>query len=471
MKQISVIKVAFLVLMSAMLSSCHMHHKEKSASFLLSEAFSRESTGLDKRWWRSFQYPDLNKLVKQVLSDNLDLKQAWAKLDQARALADQARASWHPRVTAEAGAGRNRVNIQTPTGSSASYNNRYFSSVGASYETDLWGRISSLDKAAQLDVKAFQGDLESMAMSLAAEVAETWFSIIEQKALLGLVRDQVRVNKTYLKLVQLRYGQGLVSALDVYQQRQQAAGTRAQIPVAESKLRVLFHKLSVLLGQPPRAMNMENKFFKINQPVFLLPDLPKFPSKGLPSELLISRPDIQAAKTRIAAADHRAGAAAADRFPSLRFSASGGFRVAELSKVLENLVWDILGSLSGTVWDGGRKSAEVRRTRAVVKELAAKYAQTVLDAFQEVENALVREKYQHIYLEELQKQVNYSKKSLEEARTRYLNGLDDYLRVLTSLKSLQSLEQTQISAKRQLLSYRIQVYRSLGGAWEVGSGK
>ncbi len=303
-------------------------------------------------------------------------------------------------------------------------------------------------------MKASQSDLETMVMSLTAEVAETWFSIIEQKALLNLAREQLKVSETYLKLIQFRFGQGQASALDVYQQRQQSAGIRSKIPPIESGLRVFLHKLSVLLGEPPGA--------DIAAPHGNLPDLPDLPMTGLPSALLKSRPDIQAAHFRVAAADHRIGAAIADRFPSLGLTASGGFRATELAELFENLIWDILGNLSGTLLDGGRKSAEVRRNRAVLEELTAKYVQTVLGAFQEVEDALVREEQQQIFLDKLNEQIRYAKMSLKESRSRYLNGLDDYLRVLTSLESLQNLEQKLISAKKQLLSHRIQLYRAIG---------
>jgi NodT family efflux transporter outer membrane factor (OMF) lipoprotein len=309
-----------------------------------------------------------------------------------------------------------------------------------------------------LDVKAAHSDVDAMRISLSAETAETWFSIIEQNALLALVQEQLKTNETYLKLVQLRFGQGLVSSLDVYQQQQQVAGTRAQIPLLESRLKVLRHKLAVLTGQPPQE--------DISHLRYDLPELPDIPAIGLPSELLTARPDIKAAQYRVSSADLRAGAAVADRFPSLKLSASGGFRATELSELFENLVWDILGNISATLWDGGRKNAEIKRTNAVLKERLAFYAQTALEAFQEVEDALVKEEYQRNYLKELEKQIKYSEKSLEEARSRYLNGLDDYLRVLTALTSLQNLEQNLIGAKKLLLSHRIQLCRALGGGWK-----
>lgn len=435
-------------------------HRTGSVSVLTPDKFSRTGIAeLNKRWWESFGDPELNRLADRVLADNLSLKQAWARLEQAKAAAQQAAASWHPQITAEAGAGRTRSNSATTSGGTESYDsNRYLTTGSVSYEADLWGRIASLSKAANAEAAASKSDLDAMAVSLTAEVAETWFSIIEQNALLHLTHKQSEVSQTYLKLIQLRFGQGLVSALDVWQQRQQLAEIRSQIPLLESKLQVLLHKLAVLAGQPPRT---EIAPFPLS-----LPNLPALPATGLPSELLKSRPDVEAARLRATASDARLGAAISDRFPAFRLSASGGFRAAKVSELFESLIWDILGNVSGTVWDGGRKSGEIDKNRAVLKERAAQYVQTALGAFQEVEDALIREDRHRDYLEKLASQLDFAKKSLNEARSRYLNGLSDYLTVLTSLKSVQSLEQNLISAQKQLLSYRIQLYKALGGGWQ-----
>ncbi|MDM8524463.1 efflux transporter outer membrane subunit [Desulfococcaceae bacterium HSG8] len=412
-------------------------------------------------WWEDFHDPALNSLVGKALADNQGLKQAYARLKQAWAVADQARASRWPSVTTDAGAGRSRINVETQTGSKALYNTQYSAGAGVSYEVDLWGRIASLTRAAELDAGASQEDLETIGMSLAAEVSETWFSVVEQNAMLRLAQEQLDVSQTYLKLIQVRFGQGQSSALDVYQQRQQAAGIRAQLPLIESKRRVSLHKLAVLLGQSPQEEPELAGKTDLNRVV--LPELHDLPSAGIPADILKSRPDIQAARFRVKAADHRVSAAISDRFPSLRLTASGGFRATELARLFENLIWDILGNLSGTLWDGGRKSAEIRRTRAVLEERTAAYVQAVLTACQETEDALVREEHQRTYIDKLEAQISFARVSLEESRAHYLNGLDDYLRVLTALKSVQELEKALISAKKQLLSYRVQLYRALGG--------
>jgi NodT family efflux transporter outer membrane factor (OMF) lipoprotein len=447
----------FIAIFTALfLCACYTHHPEP-VSVSIPENFSVTGTAsLNSRWWEEFQDPELNRLVSQVLSDNLNLKQALARLKQAGALADQTAGYWHPQANIGADAGRSRTNVSAGTETVAVYSNRYVASAAVSYEIDLWGRIAALNAAAQLDENASQNDWEAMSVTLAAETAETWFSLIEQNALLRLAQDQLEVNQKYLKLIQLRFAQGQASALDVYQQRQQAEGSQAYILPIQSTIQSLLHKLAVLSGQPPRNPVTEGHAN--------LPELPKLPNTGLPSALLKARPDLQAALIRVIAADYRVGAAIADHFPSLSLSLSGGFRASELPELFENMVWDIVGSLSGTLWDGGRKAAEVRRVRAVLEERVAAYIQTCLEAFQEVEDALVKETHQREYLEKLKAQVGFAKKALEQSRMHYLNGQDDYLRVLTAMNSLHTLEQRLISAEKQLLSYRIQLYRALGGS-------
>jgi len=446
------------VLTTVLLCSCQKYRME-DAALRVPDTFSHElAQGTVSpelvQGWESFHEPELNRLIRRLLADNPGLRQAWARLEQAGAMADQAAASSWPVLTTNIGAGRSRSNVPSASGTSAAYANQFSTSAAASYELDLWGRISASDKAAKLNYEASRSDAEAMSVSLIAELAETWFSIIEQKALLHLLGEQLKVSETYLKLTKLRFGHGEASALDVYQQHQQVIATRAQTPLLESKLQVLLHKLAVLMGQPPRSL--------IAKPHANLPNLPSLPSAGLPLTLLKKRPDIRAAQLRLAAADQKTAAAIADSFPSLRLSASAGFRASKLAELFENMVWDVLGNLSGTLWDRGRKSAEVRRNRAVMRERAALYVQTALRAFQEVEDALVLEAHQRAYIEKLDTQTALARKSLEESRIRYLNGLNDYLRVLTALKSVQLLEQNLISAKKLLLSHRIRLYRALG---------
>ncbi|MFH1740383.1 MAG: efflux transporter outer membrane subunit [bacterium] len=437
--------------------SCAVHQVRHDAlpPASVPEHFSDSGGTVDPpdRWWVAFNDPALNTLVESTLSDNLDLGTAWARLDQARALARIAGANNSPTLDLSTGARRGRMQEFMGTTTDSQF------SLGFStaYEVDLWKRIDSLESAAELDVLATRQDLEATALALTSQVAQFWFSIIEQRSQRGLLSDQIQISETFLELVELRFGQGRASAVDVYQQREQVASVRAQIPNVESRTQVLLNQLAVLLGQSPTTdVSAEGEE---------LPELPPQPLVGIPMELLQKRPDIRSAQIRIAAADHRLAAAIADRLPTLRLGGQSSYGGSEIGDLFSNWMWNLAANLVTPVIDGGRRKAEVERNRAVITERLHQYEKAVLTALQEVENVLVREQKQTTYVKELETQLDIARKTLEESRSRYTNGLTDYLPVLTALQSVQRLERTLLTAHLDLISFRIDLYRSLGGAW------
>lgn len=413
------------------------------------------------RWWEDFGDEELTGLVDRALADSLQLRQTWARLNQAEALASQAGASFQPNVNAELSASRSRRNITAPGPDGATTraftSNAYSASIPVAYEVDLWGKLRSRARAAAFDAFASRDDVESAAMTLTASVAENWYNVIEQRAKQKLLRQQLMTNEAFLELVMLRFGQGESSATEVLQQRQQVQSTRAQVSLVEAREQVLVQQLAVLLGRGPGALVTTRREE--------LPKLPTLPSAGLPSELLKRRPDVRAAQRRVVAADYRVGEAIANRYPSLTLSGSVGYSSLSLSELFDSFVWSVMGSISASLWDGGRRAAEVDRTRAVLEERLMGYGQTLLTAVLEVESSLVNEKQQIANIEELERQVDTSRQTLDIARLRYQQGLTDFLPVLTSLQSLHMAEQNLLSSKRQLLSHRIQLCRALGGTW------
>lgn len=406
-----------------------------------------------ERWWESFQDPGLNRAVDGVLTGNLDLRRAWARLEQASAILDGADASYWPQINANAELRRNRQAF--PFG--AFLNTSYPLGLSASYEVDVWGRVAASSNAAELEFEATRQDLEAAAMTLAAQVTEAWFNLSEQHAQVALAKSQIDANRTALELVELRFEQGLVSALDVYQQRQLLVGSEAQLPLAEGRLEVARHQLAVLLGRPPREATAA--------PAGALPDPPPLPATGVAADLLERRPDLRAAAFRVAAADYRVAAAIANRLPTIRLSASTGFNAFWDASPFSNWIWSLAAGLTAPIFDGGRLSAEQDRNEAVMKELVAGYGQTLLVAMREVEDALVQEDTQRRHLEQLVVQTEVASAALREARERYTAGLSDYLPVLTAMSAHQAAQRSELAARRLLLSYRVQLHRALGGHW------
>ena len=288
-------------------------------------------------------------------------------------------------------------------------------------------------------------------------MADRWLREVELKSRLELARRQVETNRTYRELLLLRRRRGLATALAVFQQEQIVAATEALIPVLESELETVRHELAVLLGRPPRA--------DLGLEADRLPVRPPLPELGLPSRLIENRPDIQAAFSRLESADWGVSAARANRLPALTLTGSAGYRSGDFSSLFDNWFAAFAGGLLAPLIDGGSRAAEVDRTRAAAEEQLAAYRETVLQALREVENALVREEKQAGYLVSLRRQLTAAENALAQARLRFRNGEIEYLDVLSSLSSSQALERELLIAERDILRYRVALYRALAGGW------
>ncbi|MCB9786855.1 MAG: efflux transporter outer membrane subunit [Deltaproteobacteria bacterium] len=444
-------------------SGCMVHRVEHDPVPAVTppEAFS--ATGGEaaptERWWTDFGDPGLDAAVARALDGNLDLQRAFARLLQADAVARQGKAALFPTVDASLGFSRSRSNFFAgePIGKISTTNSLFNISATAAYEVDVWGKARSTKQAAALEREATRQDLEAVAAMLAANVARTWFLLAEQQALLRLLDEQLAVSRDYTDLVRLRFKQGLAGALDVRQQEQQIIELESQIPQARASVAVLRTQLAVLQGLPPEA--------PIALPDGLAPAPDALPAVGVPADLLNRRPDLRAARARVVAADFRVGVALADRFPSLRLSASTGFQDKSPAELFTSWIWSFVANLVGPIFDGGRRKAEVARTRAVLEDAVLAYGQSLLTALKEVEDALAQEGFQRELLVSLDELASRARLTLDEARTRYVNGLVDYLPVLSALQSLQSVERRRISASRQLVSLRVDLYRALGATW------
>jgi len=413
--------------------------------------YSVEGADSTPRWWESFQSVELNSLVEEVLTGSPTIQQAWARLAQAEAVAKKAGASRWPSLRAEGDGKVSRDSIN--------YTNveRYSVGLTASYELDLWGRIKSQTAAAALDREGSRESLNTAVITLASQTALRWSGIVSQQMQTKLIRKQLESNKTSLELVELRFRKSQATALDVYQQRQAVANTEARIPLAELREQLLRNELAALLGRAD--------FQSLEIYAEELPSIGKLPTIGIPAEVLANRPDVRQAGLKLRSADWSVSAARADRLPAIRLSASGDYASADISDLFDDWYANLIGNITGPIFEGGRRKAEVKRTRAVVDERLAAYRETVLNAMKEVEDALISEQKQQDYLVALDRNVELSRHSYNEALNRYRNGLSQYLPVLVELVSLQALERDRVAAHYDLLQTRINLYRALGGSW------
>lgn len=422
----------------------------------LPDSFSIQDSIYDprQRWWETIGDEQLNGFVDEALSDNQALLSYWARFERAQAQARKAGADLKPSLAGVADASYTKVQ----TGDDGSIENEsYAIGLIAAYEVDLWGRIRATHESALLEAEASREDLNAAAMTVAAEVADRWIAILSQRLQRQLLEQQLATNKTYLELVELRFRKSLASALDVFQQRQLVERVKAQLPLIEMQERMLENQLAILLGrmpnQAPRISRQE------------LPVIAAVPAAGLPVQLLQNRPDIAAALRRMEASDQDLAAARADRLPALRLTGGAAYDNDELAALFDNWVVNLAASVTAPIFDGSRRKAEVEINLAAVQLQLAEYRQIVLSAVREVEDALISETKIREHIAALENQLQAGQNALSEARTRYVNGLNDYLPVLTQLLSVQNLENDLIQRHEDLLVARISLYRAIGGSW------
>ena len=413
--------------------------------------YAENGTDTTNRWWENFQSLELNGLISEALTNSPSIQQAWARLAQADAVAAKTGAARYPALDYSGRASGTRNEGTSGT------TELYTAGLAASYEVDLWGRVQSTARAARIDYEASRENLNTAAISLAAQVGIAWNAIIAQRLQTELIHRQIEANRTSLELIELRFRKSLASALDVYQQRQTVAASESLIPRAELAEELQHNQLAVLLGRA------DFQSLEINQKK--LPDIGKLPAIGIPADVLANRPDVRRAGLRLQAADWQVSAARADRLPAIRLTGSLDYSSSDISNLFDDWAANLAASITGPIFDGGRRKAEVARTRAVVDERLAAYRETVLNAIKEVENALASERKQHEFIESLDKRLEAARRSYEESVNRYRNGLIEYTTVLIQLNSLQGLERDRIEAQLNLINDRIALYRALGGSW------
>lgn len=409
---------------------------------------------LTQRWWLSFNDPALERLMDRVLAGNLSLMAAGDRLDQAAAVAAKAGAERFPAVAFETSGAR----IWQDDNGARETRNSFSAGFTASYELDLWGRVRAAREAAGFDFLARAEDLKTAGITLSAQAADTWYSWLEQNGLQNLFEEQLETNRKILELVTLQFRTGQTGIGDVLQQRQLVEAGRGELALAVARTRVLGHQLDLLAGEVPGSHSV----LAATEAVAL----PSLPATGVPAELLQRRPDVRSAWFLLQAADQRVAAAIADRFPKIGLSGRLETSAGQADDLFQNWLSSLAANLAGPLLDGGRRRAEVDRASAAAAEALHDYGQTVLVALREVEDALVRERQQSDYLASLDQQIKLAALAEDSLRDRYLQGAVDYQRVLTARLSLQSLQRRQLTARRELLGYRIDLCRALAGGWE-----
>jgi len=418
------------------------------------------------RWWTAFGDPTLDALVEEALRSNDGLATAWYRLRAARALAERAGSNLFPDLDAELGAtvfsseGENGGGDLTDAFDGGSGEELRLG-LAAAYEVDLWGRVRAGVEAEELRAEAAESDYRSAALSLAAEVARTWFQLLEAREQLALIDRQIEANAKAARLLENRFGGGQVRGVDILRQRQLVEATREERLVAQSRLAVLSHLLAVLLGRAPRA--------EPPAAPAALPELPPRPETGLPAELIQRRPDLLAAHRRLRAADRDLAVAVAERYPRLTLTASVATEDGGGAELFDDWVRSLSAGLLAPVFRAGELEAEAERAEALARQRLHEYAEATLVAWREVEDALVQEARQLERVRSLETQLRLAEQAYGQLRIEYLNGQRGYVDPLLALADQQELGRGLISARRTLLEFRIALYRALAGGFDPGT--
>ncbi len=405
-------------------------------------------------WWESFKSPELNRIMGLALNENFSVLKGISRVEQARYKASRAQSWFYPELGGSAGVGTQKLKHK---GQESISTDDWSLGLNAAYEVDLWGRVRAFRTSETEKFSATREDLKAARLSVSGALAETWVDLIENRRHQDLLKRQIELQKRLLEVIILRFPLAQATALDIYQQQQVVEKLKsALIPVVNNQ-EILKRRLALLCGRT----ELEEKFLSARR----FPEVGKLPELGLPADLLAARPDIKAAGLRLKATEWEVVAARADRLPALRLTASGSSFGDDSGSIFDNWIYNLAANLAGPIFDGGRRRAEVERTRALVDERLQNYREVVVKAVIEVEDALTREQDAAATLASFKKQRALADKTLREARRRYLNGNGDFLNVLKEeLNSLQ-LDHDIISQQSRIIGARINLYQALGGSW------
>ena len=462
MKTIRLIGLSITVLLTASCATpMKTEQREQAVEKAVGESIASPtewSTELEKkvkvptRWLESFNDPAMLKLIEEAKRNNIDLQVAAGNMDKAWLLAKQSGAALKP--TADLSLGRAQSGSVDGGGSNPNV------SVGlqVSWELDVWGRLRAGVHAAQARAQAAEADYIFAQHSLSANIAKTYFKVIDAKLQADITRKNLAILEKSMRIAQIKYDNGLSSAQDVALSRANLASAKEQLITIEGSQRDATRALEVLLGRYPSAE------LDIGD---VLPDLPPPPPAGVPSEILERRPDIVSAERQIASAFDATDQAIAARLPKFSLTSSLNGTSRSLSDVLDpaNVAWKLIGNIAAPLFDGGRRKIDVEIATVEQKQAVSNYAQKALTAFSEVEDNLDQGKVLADRETALAEAFTQSSKAYRIAELRYKEGETELLDTLQIQQQAFTAESNLLSVKRSQLEQRINLYLALGGSW------
>lgn len=410
-------------------------------------------------WWRGFRSAELTRLVEEAQTANLDIAAAVARIVQADAQSKIVGAALLPAVDLSGNATRSRSSQAAGGGGGGSERSNFSLALNASYELDFWGKNRALSRAAQENAIAVRFDRDTIAVSIVATVATAYFLVVSSQERLRTARDNVAAASRVLALIQQRFDAGTVSALEVAQQEALVASQRATIPQLDLTLRQSIVTLATLLGRAPN-------YLKVRGGSLYGLGIPRL-SPGMPSELLLQRPDIRSAEAQLAAADASVAAARAAFFPSISLTGQYGVVSTALKNLFtpQAIVYQVAANLAQPVFDGFRLEGQLELAKGRQIELLELYRKSIVSAFGDVEQALIAIA-DAAERERLQREVvETSRRAFDIGETRLREGTVDLVTVLITQQALFQAQDNLAIARLARLQAVLSLFQALGGAW------
>lgn len=413
-----------------------------------------------KTWWKLFNDPELNSLIERATAANLDAKMALQRIDEAKASLRMAQSNYYPQLNATFSYSPGKTSL-AQSGADYRYNLSGLE-AGLSWEVDVFGRIRNTAKSQKETFYAAQEDYNAVMTSLIAGIATVYFDIRMEQTRLQVTNTNVQSQREVLEMTEARFRAGLVSALDVEQAKSLLANTEAMIPYHEANILARVNVLGTLLGEYPWKLRDEIGMEGI------LPNNPTDIAYGIPMDIVRRRPDIRKAERMLLAQSAMSGVATSQMLPKLFINGNFGFVSENFENFFgeSNMLWNITPTLRWDFFNGMYYNQNKKMQKILVQEMQYHYTNTVLNAMQEVDNALVCYEKSLVGRDASHKTVEAGTKTLSLAMDLYKNGLTDFQNVMDAQRDMLNYADKHVQNQGLVFNYLIQLYKALGGGWE-----
>ena len=433
-----------------------------------------DTGGVNPRWWTSFGDPELTSLVTRLAAQNLDLQTAAERILQGRAQREVAAAQGLPQLNEQSTYTRTRYSVDgnpfgflPPTPGAIVEADVFENALSSSWELDLFGRVRRGVEAARADTQAAVEDRRGIALSSIAELAQDYLQLRGLQAQLAIAARNLALARQNTALVDDRFANGVATTLDKAQAQAQQSTIAASVPPLRTQAAAAINAIGLLLGEMPRALQAE-----LQAPGVQATTPPTVPI-GLPSDLVRRRPDIRQAEARLHAATAQTGVAVADFYPDVKLTGTFGLQGLQLKDAFSFYSREFMvgPSVSIPIFEGGRLRGTLRLRKSQQREAAITFRKTLLQAWQDVDNALTAYAEAQRRRDQVAAAVSQNEVALSAARQRYVQGVIDFLNVNSAQAQLLQSQNDLATSDTQIATGLVGLYRALGGGWEVAEGK